>query len=92
MTIMTQVFAEKCGLAHLIDKRFQGVAVGVGSSKIIGRIHAAPLKVRPAPVARGPRGAGWACGMGAWRMGQGSCTHARFRSAHPGWAPALLHP
>lgn len=45
MTIMTYVFAEKCGLAHLIDKRFQGLAVGVGSSKIIGRIHAAPLKV-----------------------------------------------
>jgi len=45
MTIMTYVFAEKCGLAHLIDKRFQGMAVGVGSSKIIGRIHAAPLKV-----------------------------------------------
>lgn len=45
MTIMTSVFAEKCGLAHLIDTRFQGVAVGVGSSKIIGRIHAAPMKV-----------------------------------------------
>jgi hypothetical protein len=42
---MTYVFAEKCGLAHLIDKRFQGMAVGVGSSKIIGRIHAAPIKV-----------------------------------------------
>jgi DNA damage-inducible protein 1 len=56
MTIMTQVFAEKCGLGHLIDKRFQGVAVGVGSSKIIGRIHAAPVKV--GPVAGRGRGRG----------------------------------
>lgn len=45
MTIMTYDFAEKCYLTRLIDKRYQGMAVGVGSSKIIGRIHAAPLKV-----------------------------------------------
>ncbi|GAX77711.1 hypothetical protein CEUSTIGMA_g5154.t1 [Chlamydomonas eustigma] len=45
MTIMTQEFAEKCYLTRLIDKRFQGMAVGVGSSKIIGRIHQAPMRV-----------------------------------------------
>lgn len=45
MTIMTQEFAERCGLTRLIDSRFQGMAVGVGSSKIIGKIHQAPLKV-----------------------------------------------
>lgn len=39
MTIMTFDFAEKCFLSHLIDKRFQGMAIGVGSSKIVGRIH-----------------------------------------------------
>lgn len=46
MTIMTQSFAEKCGLMRLVDKRFQGMAVGVGSSKIIGRVHQCPLKVK----------------------------------------------
>lgn len=46
MTIMTHAFAEKCYLTRLIDKRFEGMAVGVGSSKIIGRVHQAPLKVQ----------------------------------------------
>lgn len=46
MTIMTYDFADKCYLTRLIDKRFQGMAVGVGSSRIVGRIHQAPLKVR----------------------------------------------
>ncbi|MEW5297783.1 MAG: hypothetical protein WDW36_000967 [Sanguina aurantia] len=45
MTIMTNDFAERCFLSHLIDTRFQGMAVGVGSSKIIGRIHQVPMKV-----------------------------------------------
>ena len=41
MTIMTLPFAERCFLTRLIDKRFAGMAVGVGSSKIVGRIHQA---------------------------------------------------
>jgi len=45
MTIMTMDFAEKCYLTRLIDKRVQGTAVGVGSSKIIGKIWQAPVKV-----------------------------------------------
>lgn len=39
VTIMTVEFANKCGLMRLVDKRFQGVAMGVGESKIIGRVH-----------------------------------------------------
>ena len=39
MTIMTQEFAEKCYLTRLIDKRFHGMAMGVGTSRIVGRIH-----------------------------------------------------
>ena len=46
MTIMTQTCAEKCNLMRLVDKRFAGTAVGVGSSKISGRIHACNLKAR----------------------------------------------
>ena len=45
MTIMTQTCAEKCNLMRLVDKRWAGMAVGVGQSKIIGRIHACNLKV-----------------------------------------------
>lgn len=45
MTIMTEQFAEKIGLLRLVDKRFAGLAVGVGQSKIIGRVHQAPLKI-----------------------------------------------
>ena len=36
----------KCVLLHLLDDGFKGVAVGVGTGKILGRIHVTPLKVR----------------------------------------------
>ncbi len=41
MTIMTAEFAARCYLTRLIDKRYKGIARGVGSSEIIGRIHQA---------------------------------------------------
>ena len=47
MTIMTQPCAEKCNIMRLVDKRVAGMAVGVGSNKILGRIHACELKVPP---------------------------------------------
>lgn len=39
MTVMSLRVAEECGIARLIDKRFAGMAKGVGTSKIIGRVH-----------------------------------------------------
>lgn len=39
MSIMTLACAERCNLSRLIDRRYQGVARGVGQSKIVGRIH-----------------------------------------------------
>jgi hypothetical protein len=32
-------------LLRLLDQRYRGVAVGVGQSEILGRIHVAPIKV-----------------------------------------------
>ena len=44
-TIMSESLAERCGLMRLVDKRQSGMAVGVGSCKILGRIHAADLEI-----------------------------------------------
>ncbi|CDJ51411.1 DNA-damage inducible protein, putative [Eimeria brunetti] len=44
-SILSLAFAEKCSLASLIDKRFAGLALGVGKAPIIGRVHLAPLKL-----------------------------------------------
>lgn len=45
-TIISKRLAEKCGLMNLCDERFQGVAKGVGTSKITGVIHAAQIKIQ----------------------------------------------
>lgn len=44
-TIISKAFAQKAGVLKDIDTRFRGVAVGVGTSAIVGRIHSAKLKV-----------------------------------------------
>ena len=37
--------ANKCGLMRLVDTRQAGMAVGVGSCKILGKIHAADIQI-----------------------------------------------
>lgn len=44
-TIMSQNIAEKCGLFNLCDTRYSGIAQGVGTSKIVGVVHAAQIKI-----------------------------------------------
>ncbi|KAL3234613.1 DNA damage-inducible protein 1 [Nakaseomyces bracarensis] len=45
MTIMSPKLAEKTELKRFIDKRFIGEARGVGTGKILGRIHQAQVKI-----------------------------------------------
>ncbi|KAG6545501.1 hypothetical protein Mapa_013103 [Marchantia paleacea] len=44
-TIISKDCAERCGLLRLLDRRYVGIAKGVGQSEIVGRIHVAPLKI-----------------------------------------------
>lgn len=44
-TIMSDKCAQRCGVMRLVDRRFAGVAIGVGTQRIIGKVHLGTIQI-----------------------------------------------
>ncbi len=44
-TIMSETCAERCGVMRLVDRRFATVAIGIGTQKVIGKVHLSTVQI-----------------------------------------------
>lgn len=44
MSIMIESASKKCNLGYLVDTRMSGMALGVGSRKIVGKVHKTDIR------------------------------------------------
>ncbi len=44
-TIMSDKCAERCEVMRLVDRRFAGMAIGIGTQRIIGKVHLGTIQI-----------------------------------------------
>jgi len=44
-TVMSDSCAERCGVMRLVDRRFATMAIGVGTQKVIGKVHLGTIQI-----------------------------------------------